>query len=366
MLQLKALGKRIFIHVGMPKTATTFLQDKFFPRLAGVHYIGKGAYGHLSQRDILGNLDRIARTNPNLLNLDIEAALIGEMLRTIADERILISHERLFGNMNFSFFDHSYIANSLQAIFPEATIVVIVRRQDELLESLYRQTLRNYFYEPVDRYLGFLDGRFRPPSFFPSTSLPYPSHHAVTLDLERYCRNYMRLFGADNVAVLPYELLKAEPQRFFEALCSILGVPPYVPDFNNAVYPSYSLASSRASLLLNRFVRTKESAGRFFRFIPDRPFSAHLNRRLGDPDSYPYAFYESDRTRMTRMDRLLDSVNRRISLSYFLENVVDRLIPMKGDLISEERRRLIMQLHRTSNAQLDAYFSVELHRFGYY
>ena len=35
------MNKKIFIHIGFPKTASTFLQKNIFPNIEGINYLGK-------------------------------------------------------------------------------------------------------------------------------------------------------------------------------------------------------------------------------------------------------------------------------------------------------------------------------------
>src|SRR6185369_17314986 len=53
--------RRVYLHLGMPKTGTTFLQTSCFPFLSGLRY---------NDSELIRLLDKIAYTNPAFLELD--------------------------------------------------------------------------------------------------------------------------------------------------------------------------------------------------------------------------------------------------------------------------------------------------------
>lgn len=337
--------KNIYIHVGIQKTGTTFLQKLCFPFLKEVYYIHEENYTTPPPDTIVGRLRRIATTNPLFLDLKKERDEFQRLIQAIDEKTVLISYERLFGNMSFNFYDNFYNTKTLKYLFPEAKIIIVIRRQDDLLESLYKQCLRVYFCPTINSYLNYVNKRFEDPSRFPS----YPSVNAKQLNFHRYVRNYVGLFGQDNVIALPYEMMKNDQQGFLNRLFNFMNVEPFHPKENRYVHRSYSLLSCYVAFLLNRFVRVNGRESRLLRFIPNEPLS-----------------YLSNRSSNTRLSRVLDKVNRRLSLNYVLEHVVDRFFYVKGNLISNQKRRLIMDLHRESNRILDKEFTLGLKQYGYY
>src|SRR5690242_6551874 len=125
--------RAVYLHLGMPKTGTTFLQTSCFPFLSGLRYNDSG---------LIRLLDKIAYTNPAFLELD-SLKLEATRIVNSSGDKLLISHERLFGNMLKNFWDHSYITNCLKQLVPEARIILVVRKQDELVESIYKQSLQS-------------------------------------------------------------------------------------------------------------------------------------------------------------------------------------------------------------------------------
>ena len=143
--------KTIYLHVGMPKTATTFLQARWFPFLKGIRYQDKAV------KDLI---DRMIYTNPILLDLPNIRKEFDGLLANTEGERLLISQERLFGNMLQNYQDNVYLAGCLKVVFPNAKLIIVIRRQDELAESIYKQALQSYYCQTLDSFLNYRNGTF--------------------------------------------------------------------------------------------------------------------------------------------------------------------------------------------------------------
>jgi hypothetical protein len=335
----------VYIHVGLPKTGTSFLQERCFPRLKGVHIVGQGF--RAPPTGMVERLWRVAEAYPLFLDMEEQRAEIDRFLRGVTENKTLITSERLFGDLIQGFRDHVQVTESLRCLFPSAKIILTIRRQDDFLESLYRQFLWGYYYPTVDGFLNYANHGFANPV---RPSPTYPSINVWRLDYYVYAQNYAAAFGRDNVLILPHEMLRSDPRRFHTELASFMGIEPYYPPDGDHVNPSYSLLSCRIALLLNRFVRGPGWERRPWRVIPHQPLTPYLSRRGKHDLTY----------------RVLDAVNRRLSLRYMLENVVNHLPSPHGRFISDEKRALIMDIHRVSNQKLDEEYGVNLQQYGYY
>lgn len=104
------MQKQIFFHVGLGKTATTYLQYKVFPKLQGIQYI---------QRTRYRNSLRIIEQSPH--------------------EKIFVSNE----------FDQQLEreAKWFSAKHPDARVILVFRRHDSWIASQYRRFVKNGFYK---------------------------------------------------------------------------------------------------------------------------------------------------------------------------------------------------------------------------
>jgi hypothetical protein len=176
----------VVVHVGLHKTATTFLQREIFPKLENVNFIKLNA-GHPG--DIL------------YVELD--------------DSRInVISSESLSG---YPFLVHDDVdaacrdrmAIRLNRIFPNARIIVGIRDKDDWLQSLYKQYFKTRPMNTEKTFLEFFDEGY--------------------LDHEGYISLLRELFP--EVYVYRYEQLCDSPDDFVKGICDFIGVP--VPDWSN-------------------------------------------------------------------------------------------------------------------------------------
>ena len=98
--------QEIFYHVGLGKTASTYFQYKFFPKLKGIYYIQRTKYRYYPKV--------IAKCNA---------------------QKILVSNE------SEGFFEKAI--KQFSSLYPDGKIIIILRRQDSWLASQYRRQVKN-------------------------------------------------------------------------------------------------------------------------------------------------------------------------------------------------------------------------------
>lgn len=175
----------VVIHIGRHKCASTTLQDHFFPQLT------KRFYKHTK---MLVNIKKRGSLFPSGPPFDLGA-----------DESnpIILSRE------GFSLKKTRYMARKLYDCFPNARIICIVREQRDLLSTVYVWRFTNDFLlQSLRRFLGSVrGGKWRNLIF----------NHVVLED-------YERLFGKDNILVLPYELLCRDAEEFYRAITDFSNI----------------------------------------------------------------------------------------------------------------------------------------------
>ncbi len=100
------MEKEIYFHVGLSKTASTYLQNKFFNKLEGINYIGN--HNYKNYREIIENSN---------------------------DKKILVSRE-----FDQQFYDE---VSKFVKYYPQAKIIIVLRRQDSWMASQYRRYVKN-------------------------------------------------------------------------------------------------------------------------------------------------------------------------------------------------------------------------------
>lgn len=105
--------------------------------------------------------------------------------------------------------DSPQILPLLQKLGQRVRILLIVRRQEDWLESWYQERIKRYetrTYQDVSRAS----------DFGPILQLPC---------YDRVVGNLAERFGQENIFVVPFEFLRADPPRFFGTVGEAIGVP---------------------------------------------------------------------------------------------------------------------------------------------
>ena len=200
-------GPRPLVHIGYHKTATSWLQRQYF---------GDPALGwRLCDRGVVG------RALINWHPLDFDAGVACETLHTwraeSADGAVpVLSHERLSGYPHSGGYDSKELAERIASVLPDARILIVIRKQRDMLHSNYRQYVVDGGACKLESYLHPAAlGNSRVPAFTPAY-----------FEYDRLIRCYRRLFDANDLLVLPYEMLGARPRAFLQAIERFAGVPP--------------------------------------------------------------------------------------------------------------------------------------------
>jgi hypothetical protein len=194
------------IHIGYHKSASTFLQQQVFPNLP-VNYVFFAG----EKRQYLDMLE-------SAKGLDVDGVrnwVENEISRKYPLTRhavTVLSHEELSGHPHgYKSISPFIIASNLKACFPNAKILIIIRNQLDYLTSLYsfRVAIKG---RETRSFSQFLEEEGNKGLF----------EH---LEYDRLIEHHQELFGKENVAILPVELLKSNHDEFFANLFSFLGIP---------------------------------------------------------------------------------------------------------------------------------------------
>ena len=196
----------LHLHLGIHKTASTFLQRRFFPALGGVRYVSARGplrpWLHAILRD--DDLD----FDPGASRRALDAAFDTEPGH--AAPRV-VSDEQLYGSPYDGGATRTRTLDRLAQVAPDAHVHVVFRRQPDQLRSLYLQYVKTGGGASVEEFL---------------THRGWPLH--VTPGYFRYAEYVEALqarFTASRVHVYLFEDLRADAEGWLRAWCGALGVP---------------------------------------------------------------------------------------------------------------------------------------------
>ena len=214
------------IHIGYLKTGSTWLQKHLFDcpergffRLAckevSTNHVGVLPSTRFARNFVYepgGSFYSFNEFSPERIR-----GWLGECIVPSAGVPVL-SEERLAGHPETGGFDSQDVCDRLSQVFTSPKIFIVIREQKSLIASCYYDlllkggaiSLREYIDSSCKR-----SPRFRKRYFM--------FHYLISM--------YQSVFGKENVLVLPYEMFRDEPDRFFSKLGNFSGaaIPGVLP-----------------------------------------------------------------------------------------------------------------------------------------
>jgi len=232
----------ILIHIGLNKTATTFLQRTVFRPANGYTRTWVGSdKGEVVEHLMLTHPARFdaaaVRARFDALHEGFDPALV----RTV-------SHEALGGSERSRWHETAHVPGRVHAVFPEARILVGIREQRDMLFSGYDQYVRQGGSLPLERYLGL---EAHAPGFRPACSMEQ-------LEYDLLVRPYAERFGADRVLVVPYEAFRAEPAATLCRIHAFAGAPEVAQEAGERVNRGLGMVSNEILRRANGLLRGAE------------------------------------------------------------------------------------------------------------
>ncbi len=241
----------IFIHIGLHKTATTTLQQQFFPACKDLNYLSNSNF------EVNEFIESIVITDPIYFDKETARNLVTPYLN--ATRPNLISREALSGSLYDGVIKHgldhrSSIIQNLQAAVPEARIILVIRRQDSLSRSIYRQYLKSGGTESSKTFYNLIKNSFS----------------LCTLDKFKYSP-YVDLLTKSfpkGVLVLTLEEFIADQDRFLHKLSDFIGVDVPSVKLKKSNQSSLGEIGMEFTRFLNHFFYSRLNPGGLLKGIP--------------------------------------------------------------------------------------------------
>jgi hypothetical protein len=238
----------VVLHVGYPKTASTWLQDTIF---------GNPDSGFVIPWENARAQAVASFVAVNPFSDDVESArdFFGEGLRRAAGAPgvPILSEETFCGDPIQRRYTGRDTADRLHSVFPRAKVLMGVREQKGMAISLYRQYILEWGVLPLELFLGRGD---EPISFSPILRPDF-------LEFDRTVGYYQKLFGRENVLVLPIEQLQRDPQGFVGTILEFCKCQGRIERLQSP----RQIGLSAGTLTLKRTLN---------KFMPVSPLSPHL------------------------------------------------------------------------------------------
>lgn len=237
----------IFVHIGYPKTGTSWLQQKVFPSIKETTFIPPGKV-----------IDTFFRENSFLL----EPELIRKQLVKESSKNILLSDHGFIGTTH-NFGLHGYLtqehARRIYQVFPEANILIFIRKQTDIIASSYMQYVKEGGTNSINKYL--FHKNFSGLNSLIMFSFEHFEYHNII-------QFYKSLFGENNVFIYLYEELLDNPRLFISNFCKETNLSLEIDNLDfSKVNLGYRQHIKSLALIANRFTEQK---------IPNKYYLFHI------------------------------------------------------------------------------------------
>jgi hypothetical protein len=311
----------MLIHIGYAKAASSWCQNRIF------RDENSGFYDPYSDNKYEMTFEIIEKSP---LNFDMKKTKdkFYSKLDESNNNPAVFSSEGLSGNWFSGGYNKKMIADRIHSIFPNAKILIIIREQNSMLSSVYRQYVyKGGLRSPQEFFIPeningeqLRPGRGRGPEF--------------TLDHFKYNRiikYYKKQFGDNNVLVLPLELLKSNKEEFLEKILSFGGATPK---------KEFSPFGDRENVGISEFTAK---------------FQRYVNLLMNPDYINDYSIYHTQFTEIVGRFLLR-------SIEYLTPSAIQRKI--EGDL-DEEIEKIVGDEFKSSNKRTNMLIDYDLKKFGY-
>jgi hypothetical protein len=202
----KLLNPNLLIHIGYPKTASTWLQNCIFNGQDSPFFYLPADEG-IQQFVLANEFSFCAEIARKSFRLYLEKAANQSRIPVLSNEILTGDQikERYWGKI---------VADRIFSTFAKAKILVIIREQKSMILSSYREHVMQGGTEKLDRFIG--TGHEKS-GFGTICRLDF-------LEYDLLISYYQKLFGSENLLVLPFELLKNNRQAFLQQILDFVGI----------------------------------------------------------------------------------------------------------------------------------------------
>jgi hypothetical protein len=221
--------RTLHLHIGIPKTASTWLQNKIFPQLEHLHYLNCPksnlfVSGDSPQKE-KRMMEKIFKSSSQIwqgFGDTIFRDMLGDQSAWLDEGRDLLISEEMIGRQGSR---PALLAAHLRKMklkafewgFDRFSIICMIRRQDHWLAYHYAQI--------SDRLQNPGQSDFE--KFVQEVASPRKSRYGfgMLLDYNILYDHLIEVSGNDNLLILPYELLKDTPGTFLNLILQNLDTP---------------------------------------------------------------------------------------------------------------------------------------------
>ena len=274
---------RQLLHIGMPRTASTFFQSEVFPNFENFVSIGvETTQYHKSFQRLLYQDESF-----------YDEAIIRDELSFDIRQNLILSNELFVGqSLYLNSSNRTRTANRLKQLFPKAEIILFLRNQVDLLESLYSIGVYSGHTSKPEEFVQFDNDESSVDA--PIYSTFSPKEQTEQYKFSSLIRLYQSLF--EKVHVFLFEDFRTDPSAFLSAFCLKLNLKLSEQiDFAQTANSSLSARQLNYIRKTNRFKVLLEGSGTGRKIFKKNVHT--IEHHLGNKEKFHFAPLLRDRIR---------------------------------------------------------------------
>ncbi len=205
---------KTFIHIGFPKSASTFMQKKVFPSNDNINFIKDDSfYEYMLAHPQISNLSR-----RKFLNAYIKKYFSEDKINVLSAEMFVMPSDCLLTHRKVNdwkkFLDNKKVMNNLRDLPIDFEIIMIIRNQRSWLISWYQERIKRLETRNFNKWLTSKDTK-------------------NTLEVINYFRTinlWRKFFKNKKITIIPFEKLKKDPDKFIKEISKILKTKIKIDD----------------------------------------------------------------------------------------------------------------------------------------
>ena len=272
-------GSTLYLHIGLHKTGSSFLQSEVFPSAKNLYFLNKPNWNLISGYTDPTSLARFMASNTGVWDAMGDAFFTRANKDTGRDPDeegdLLISDEQ--GPFGWRRNDPHRMAVHLGKIqsvmrdhFDELKILIVIRRQDTWLASAYSEVSGKFKNASQSHFANWVEEHtnYRKKYFW---------GRGVRLNYSNLISEVLKYVPSSNLKVIPYEALKESPSLFVGEVEEFIGKP--VVGWESKYYDKKSTSKKRWQISPYRKRSIWLRPGRLF-------YNLGLNPRINIPDPF--------------------------------------------------------------------------------
>lgn len=238
---------KVFIHLGIHKTGSTYLQKKVFPQISDIQFIPRKKL--LDFKNYILNSDDLYFDSNEALNLFLKE------IDSNGNEKVLISDEEFYGHPFMGGQNRTRNLHRLHWVFKQFNpkFIIVFREQKSLIDSLYLQFIKTGGYVHKDHFL---------------KSNRYPLIVSTKFFVfDKYIEDLNLKCSKNNILTLFYEDFRLDKKGFIDQLLKFVGSRSYEPNSSEEIInSSLSPYFLGVSIFLNKLSKSYKNPNGLFPF----------------------------------------------------------------------------------------------------